>query len=231
MKKYLIMLLSGWSVCLCAQTNNQNSFDADEAKFNTDLKALLATEDSYFEKRETNELRQIHRQINDLIDQRKYPRAIHALQQAKNEKERFYALDDAAKESLNIGKKDEAKAYADELATLMDKYKDDANYGNAVQDVNIVLGRLALAEGRLDEAKADLLKAGKSPGSWTMNSFGPNMSLAKELLEKGERDVVLEYFDLCRRFWSMNMNDGKLDQWSQDVKAGKMPSFGANLEY
>jgi len=49
--------------------------------------------------------------------------------------------------------------------------------------------------------------------------------------EKGERDVVLEYFDLCRRFWSMNMNDGKLDQWSQDVKAGKMPSFGANLEY
>jgi hypothetical protein len=57
------------------------------------------------------------------------------------------------------------------------------------------------------------------------------MSLAKELLEKGERDVVLQYFDLCRRFWSTNINDGKLDRWSQDVKAGKMPSFGANLEY
>ena len=181
--------------------------------------------------RQTNESRQIHRQIKDLIGQRKYPRAIHALQQAKNEKDRFYALDDAAKESLNIGKKEEAKAYADELATLMDKYKDDASYGNAVQDVNIVLGRLALAEGRIDEAKADLLKAGKSPGSWTMNSFGPNMSLAKELLGKGERDVVLQYFDLCRQFWSMDMNEGKLDRWSQDVEAGKLPSFGANLEY
>ena len=225
------MLLSSLSVCVCAQTNNQNSFDADEAKFNADLKALFAAQSSYLEKGQTNEFRQVHKQMNDLVDQRKYPRASHALQQAKNEKERFSALDDAAKESLNVGKKDEAKAYADELATLMDKYKDDGNYGNAVQDVNIVLGRLALAAGRIDEAKADLLKAGKSPGSWTMNSFGPNMSLAKELLEKGERDVVLEYFDLCRRFWSMNMNDGKLDQWSQDVKAGKMPSFGANLEY
>ena len=95
---------------------------------------------------------------------------------------------------------------------------------------SLVLG-LALAEGRIDEAKADLLKAGKSPGSWTMNSFGPNMSLAKDLLGKGERDVVLQYFDLCRQFWSMDMNEGKLDRWSQDVEAGKLPSFGANLEY
>jgi predicted Zn-dependent protease len=149
MKKYLIMLLSGWSVCVFAQTNGQNSFDADEVKFNADLKALFAAQSSYLEKGQTNEFRQVHKQTNDLVDQRKYPRAIHELQQAKNEKERFYALDRAAKESLNIGKKDEAKAYADELATLMDKYKDDANYGNAVQDVNIVRGRLALAEGSI----------------------------------------------------------------------------------
>ena len=229
MKKFVIILLSSWSVCVFAQTNSQNSFDADEVKFNGDLKALLVAQSSYLEKGQTNECRQIHKQISDLVDQRKYPRAIHALQQAKNEKERFYALDDAAKESLNVGKKNEAKAYADELAALMDKYKDDWNYGNAVQDVNIVLGRLALSEGKIDDAKANLLKAGKSPGSGTMNSFGPNMSLAKELLEKGQRDVVLEYFGLCRKFWSID--DGKLDKWSQDVKAGKIPRFGANLEY
>jgi predicted S18 family serine protease len=229
LEKSLITLSSACAVCVFAQTNGQSSFDADETKFSEQLKALLATQDAYFEKRQTNELRRIHKEISDLIDQRKYPRAIHRLQQAKNEKERFYALDDAAKESLNVGKKDEAKAYADELASLMDKYKDDWNYGNAVQDVNIVLGRLALAEGKIDEAKADLLKAGKSSGSGVMNSFGPNMSLAKELLEKGEKDVVLEYFDLCRKFWSFH-ND-KLDEWSKDVKAGKIPNFGANLEY
>lgn len=231
MKRCLIVLLLNWSVCTFAQTNGQNSFETDEAAFAKQAKALLAAQSSYIEKGQTNEARQVHKEISNLLDQRKYPRAIHALQVAKNEKERFYALDDAAKESLNVGKKDEAKTYADELASLMDKYKDDGNYGNAVQDVNIVRGRLALAEGKIDEAKADLIKAGKSPGSWTMNSFGPNMSLAKDLLEKGQRDVVLEYFDLCRRFWSTNMNEGQLDQWSRDVKAGKIPKFGANLEY
>jgi predicted S18 family serine protease len=229
MRKCLIMLLSGWSVCVFAQTNGQSLFDADEVKFNEHLKALFAAQSSYLEKGQTNECRQIHKQISDLVDQRKYPRAIHALQQAKSEEERFYALDGAAKESLNVGKKDEAKSYADELESLMEKYKGDWNYGNAVQDVNIVLGRLALAEGKVEEAKADLLKAGKSPGSPQMNSFGPNMSLAKELLEKGEKNVVLEYFELCRKFWSFH-ND-KLDEWSRDVKIGKTPRFGANLEY
>lgn len=229
MKKCLIMLLSTWAICVFAQTNGENSFDADETKFNEHLKTLLAAQGAYLQKGQTNEVRQVHKEISELIEQRKYPRAIHALQQAKNEKERFYALDDAAKESLNTGKKDEAKSYANELERMTAKYKDDWNYGNAVQDVNIVLGRLALAEGKVDEAKADLLKAGKSIGSPQMNSFGPNMSLAKELLEKGEKDVVLEYFELCRKFWSFH-ND-KLDEWSQDVKAGKIPRFGANLEY
>ena len=58
-----------------------------------------------------------------------------------------------------------------------------------------------------------------------MNSFGPNMSLAKDLLEKGERETVLNYFELCRKFW--NMDYGKLDEWSREVKAGRIPQFGA----
>jgi hypothetical protein len=55
------------------------------------------------------------------------------------------------------------------------------------------------------------------------------MSLAKDLLDKGQRDVVLEYFELCRKFWKMDR--GRLDQWSQEVKDGKTPDFGANLDY
>jgi hypothetical protein len=27
------------------------------------------------------------------------------------------------------------------------------------------------------------------------------MSLAKELLENGQREPVLQYFELCRKFW------------------------------
>jgi len=123
----------------------------------------------------------------------------------------------------------DARKYAQELLALAPKYQKDWNYGNAVQDGNLVLGRIALKEGRTDEAKRRLLEAGKSPGSPQMDSFGPNMSLARDLLEKGERDVVLQYFDLCRKFWEMGKGD--LDRWTEDVKAGRMPNFGANLIY
>ena len=48
-------------------------------------------------------------------------------------------------------------------------------------------------------------------------------------IAKGERQVVLDYFELCRKFWQMH--DGRLDKWSQQVQDGKIPDFGANLVY
>jgi hypothetical protein len=138
-------------------------------------------------------------------------------------------LDDAAKESFEVGKIEDARKYATELLALAQKFQGDWNYGNAIQDGNLVLGRIAARDGQIEEAKKYLLEAGKSPGSPQMNSFGPNMSLAKDLLEKGERDTVLQYFELCRKFWTMDY--GKLDQWSREVKAGHIPDFGANLVY
>jgi hypothetical protein len=151
------------------------------------------------------------------------------LANASSDEKRFYALNDAAKESFEVGKIEDARNYAEELLTLAQKFSGDWNYGNAIHDGNLVLGRIALKEGRKDEAKRYLLEAGKSPGSPQMNSFGPNMSLARDLLEKGERETVLQYFELCRKFWKMGQGD--LDQWTKEVKAGQIPDFGANLVY
>lgn len=155
--------------------------------------------------------------------------ATDRLLKAKTVHERFYALNDAAKQSFVLGKTEDARRCANNLLALLPKFLDDWNYGNAVQDANLVLGRIAVQEGRIEDAKRHLLEAGRSPGSAQMNSFGPNMSLAKDLLETGEHDVVLEHFELCRKFWQMDR--GRLEQWSQDVKAGKIPDFGANLFY
>jgi hypothetical protein len=155
--------------------------------------------------------------------------ATQKLAATKNNEERFYALDDTAKESFNVGKIEDAGKFANELLTLAPHFKGNWNYGNAIQDGNLVLGRIALRDGHIQEAGQYLLAAGRSPRSPQMDSFGPNMSLAKDLLEKGQRDVVLQYFGLCRKFWSMDY--GKLDEWSNDVKAGNIPSFGANLVY
>ncbi len=161
--------------------------------------------------------------------QQRLDRAAEKLTEATTDRDRFYALNDAAKQSFVLGKIEDARKYARELLTLLPKFPGDWNYGNAVQDANLVLGRIAVHEGRIDDAKQHLIQAGKSPGSPQMDSFGPNMSLAKDLLEIGERDVVLEYFELCSKFWDLDY--GKLDQWSRDVHAGAIPNFGANLVY
>lgn len=156
-------------------------------------------------------------------------RAANELANSSNPETRFYALGGSAKESFLAGKIDEARKYANELLTLLPKFQGNWNYGNAVQDANVVLGRIAVTEGRMEDAKRHLLAAGKSPGSPQLDTFGPNVSLAKDLLAKGERATVLEYFKLCRKFWEMDR--GQLDQWSQEVKSGKIPDFGANLVY
>jgi hypothetical protein len=93
----------------------------------------------------------------------------------------------------------------------------------------LVQGRIALRNGRVDEAKKFLQEAGKTPGSPQLGSFGPNMSLAKDLLENGETNAVLEYFQQCGKFWKMA--GGQLDTWAADVKEGRKPNFGANLDY
>lgn len=164
-----------------------------------------------------------------VTSQQRLDKSLKELAEATSDKERFYALNDAAKESFAAGKIEDAGKYAQELLTLLPKFESNWNYGNAVQDANLVLGRIAVREGRIEEAKRFLIEAGKSSGSPQMDSFGPNMSLAKDLLEQGERDSVVEYFELCRTFWEMDR--GKLDKWTQEVKAGKIPHFGANLVY
>lgn len=159
----------------------------------------------------------------------RYETAMAELKSAEDEVHRFYALNDAAKESLNQGHEADAKSFAEELERLAPKYKNDWNYGNSVEGFNLVLGRLALKSGDVEKAKKRLLAAGHSPGSPQMDTFGPNMSLANDLLSKGEKAVVLDYFELCRKFWEMD--DGKLDQWKNDVERGRIPNFGANLDY
>lgn len=52
------------------------------------------------------------------------------------------------------------------------------NHGNAVYLSNVLLGRVALREGRLTEARSYLRAAGKSPGSPQLGSFGPELVVA-----------------------------------------------------
>jgi outer membrane lipoprotein-sorting protein len=136
-----------------------------------------------------------------------------------------YSLSELAKVALDADQLDKAAAYASQLLQL----KSDPNDGQATHDGNMVLGIVSLRNGNTVSAKHYLLESGQTKGSPSLNSFGPNMRLAKELLEKGEKDAVLQYFDQCRAFWKMGAD--RLDAWSAAVRQGRTPSFGTNLVY
>ena len=108
-----------------------------------------------------------------------YERAMYKLSAAKTAKARFYALGEAAKQSFNHGYLDDARRLANELLEVAQRNKNDWCFGNAIHDGNMILGRIALRHNRIDESKACLLEAANTPGSPQLDSFGPNMGLAK----------------------------------------------------
>jgi len=126
--------------------------------------------------------------------------------------------------AFEAGETAKARSYAEEM---LRSEQGGWNAGNLVHHGHLVLGRIALRDGDTKTAQEHLLAAGKTKGSPQLDSFGPNMTLAKELLEKGDRQTVLEYFKLCGSFWKKSA----LEAWTQEVQAGKIPEFGANLEY
>lgn len=139
---------------------------------------------------------------------------------------RVLALPRLAVAALDAGALEKAAAYAKEA---LGTGGGGGNYGEAVFFGNMVLGRLALRNGNVAGAKQYLIASGKTPGSPSLNSFGPNMSLARELLERGERDAVVEFFSLCGTFWKTG--NPRLEAWSATVRSGGIPDFGPNLKY
>jgi len=155
--------------------------------------------------------------------------AMEAGSSGKTGAQLFYALAKLAKAAFIAGDLDKAQTYATQLVEMAPQYPNDWNYGNAIHDGYMILGRVALVRGSVALAEQDLLNAGSTKGSPQLNSFGPNVSLAKDLLEKGRADTVLQYFALCRNFWKLHL--AKLDQWSDTVRGGGIPNFGPNLVY
>jgi hypothetical protein len=152
-----------------------------------------------------------------------------ALRLTRDPSARFGMLPNLARIAFDAGAWDKAREYATQtLQQAADPAYAEEN-GLAVHDGHLVLGRLSRRDGDREQAEYHLLEAGRTQGYCTLNSFGPNMTLAKELLEDGGRDTVLEYFSRCSRFWKMGGE--RLRQWADDVRSGRMPDFEANLYY
>lgn len=157
-------------------------------------------------------------------DNPRLQQALDNLKAATSPEQRLPALADAAKQSLAAGKTADAQKYAQEAVALLPGVRGNPAAADAAHDVHQVLGRLALREGQVDAAKRHLMESTLTPGP-RQADYGPGMGLAKELLAKGERQAVLDYFSACAKSW----NRTRLEEWAREVNEGKVPDFPANL--
>lgn len=137
--------------------------------------------------------------------------------------QRFYSLDDQITATFSAKDYDSAKGLISEYLELASIYRCNWNYGNAIHDANRILGLISVRNGEIDEAAAYLVKAGKSTGSPQLDSFGPELDLANELLKLGKTEEVLIYLNDIGSFW--DMDDGRINKWVKEIENGGKPEI------
>jgi len=103
------------------------------------------------------------------------------------------------------------------------------NRGQMIHDANMILGEIALSEGRTKEAGHFLIEAGKVTEGLTLTSYGPDLALANDLLDLGERQAVLTFFEECHVFWKTGRDS--LSRWTKAIQAGQKPDFGPGFKF
>ncbi|HVS10591.1 MAG TPA: hypothetical protein VMS76_12025 [Planctomycetota bacterium] len=144
-----------------------------------------------------------------------------SLAKVGDHEERSDWLGRTAEAALGLGDHAKATTYARQLLLHAQGSGDSGDRGNAVHDGNRVLGFVALRDGRIEEACERLIESGKTPGSPQLDSFGPQFDLASELLERGQRAAVLEYLELCSRFW----RNASVKVWIEEMHQGLSPQL------
>jgi len=151
-----------------------------------------------------------------------------ALSLTKDKVDKFDLLDELAVMAFESGDLEKAESYATEALNRAPRYKKEWDwiYWEAVHNANTVLGRIALWSDDVATAKHHLIESGRIEDP---DYDDPSMALAKELLEAGEREVVLEYFQLCGTFWEDD--EGQLANWTSIVEEGEIPEFDTYFLY
>jgi hypothetical protein len=127
----------------------------------------------------------------------------------------------AAEICFLAGSYEDSRLFTEQITKNIDSFNNYTTKGGMLHEYHTLMGRHLVREGNLEEAKQQLmLSIDLSPDS-AMRSFGPNTSLALDLLLKGENTSVLTFLDGCARFWK----EEPIQIWKSKINANKMPAL------
>jgi hypothetical protein len=90
----------------------------------------------------------------------------------------------------------------------------------AVHSAHILLGHVALQTHDLEAAQRRLLAAAQVSGrDPVLRTYGPDLALAQELLERGYPDTVVEYLSAWRKRWRIGRE--LLEWWIEQIRKGR----------
>jgi hypothetical protein len=103
--------------------------------------------------------------------------------------------------------------------------RDHAGSGDAIYEGNLILAQAALDNDDLAKAKQHLLEAATTPGARRIEQSGLDVSVARVLFDRGEKDAVLEYLQRGRGLWPQGAQT--IGRWEAAIKSGRRPNFNA----
>lgn len=110
---------------------------------------------------------------------------------------------DTGYELLQQGDTQGALAIADALIAEAHRTPaTDWNHGNLIHHGHVLRGKVLLAQGDVAGSACELVAAGQTSGSPQLDTFGPDLTLAWELLKRSESQAVLTYLTSVAKFWS-----------------------------
>ena len=144
-----------------------------------------------------------------------------AYDRATNRTDRFHVLIGEPADVFGTGDLIAAKRSAAQLLAAADDFPADPAHGEAVHRANVVLGQVALGTGNAERAATYLAAAAKADPSPALAAAGPDLSLARDLLARGDRSAVREYLSACAPLWPGGRE--RLKGWVATLDAGGTP--------
>ena len=140
-----------------------------------------------------------------------------------SQSDQMYLLRGQTESAFWDGKMDEAESKARELLALAARNTNDPKYGNAIFFANLSLGHVMLRRGEKRQAAGYLLAASNAPPTDDLRYGYIDMTLARQLVDLGEREAVAQFLDRCAEF---NYRGKEMAEWAAQIRIGINPDLG-----